>query len=106
MTSKLKKHFNRWNKWRKLSADGRMHKLLVLIGFVHSPTFALVLDDETEEQIHNRFEQVLRDTEPIDGISTVELTNFMQQFTISTGVMQNNDACRSERSPGHGYPTS
>lgn len=29
-----------WNDWRKKNQSSRLHKLGVLFGFIHSPTFA------------------------------------------------------------------
>lgn len=43
---KLIKHLKRWNKWRKLNGNGKIHKFLVLIGFIISPTFELTWTDE------------------------------------------------------------
>lgn len=43
------KHFKHWNKWRKRCTNGKFHKFLVLIGVIHSPTFAFVLADEEEQ---------------------------------------------------------
>lgn len=35
---KLIKHIKIWNRWRKYNTNDKMHKFLVLIGFIHSPT--------------------------------------------------------------------
>jgi hypothetical protein len=35
---KLIKHIKTWNAWRKYNTNDKMHKFLVLIGFIHSPT--------------------------------------------------------------------
>lgn len=39
-------HVKRWNKWRKKNTNGKIHKFLVLIGLINSPSMALVLTDE------------------------------------------------------------
>lgn len=36
------KHFKRWNKWRKGSADSTFHKILVLLGIIKSPSYYMV----------------------------------------------------------------
>lgn len=38
---KIVEHFVRWNNWRKHSLNTPLHKLLVLLGLVYSPTFAM-----------------------------------------------------------------
>lgn len=57
------RHFKRWNKWRKRCANGWTYKFAVLIGFVHSPTFALVLTDEDEQAYWKMMRKALRDDE-------------------------------------------
>lgn len=37
--SKLIDHFKLWNEWKKGCLNGPLHKFLVLIGLVRSPTF-------------------------------------------------------------------
>lgn len=37
------KHIRRWNYWRKYNSNGRLHKLLVLLGVIKSPTMVTVL---------------------------------------------------------------
>lgn len=32
-------HFKAWNEWRKRNLNSRLHKFLVLLGVVKSPTF-------------------------------------------------------------------
>ena len=49
------KHFKRWNGWRKHNLNSRFYKLLVLLGIVKSPTFALYLTEEELEKIHKAF---------------------------------------------------
>jgi len=46
---KLIRHFKRWNLWRKNCVNGWTHKLLVLIGLQHSPTYELYLLEEEVE---------------------------------------------------------
>lgn len=40
---KLIRHIRRWNIWRKYNGGSRMHKFLVLIGFMQSPTMRNVI---------------------------------------------------------------
>ena len=49
------KHFKRWNDWRKHNSNSRFYKLLVLLGIVKSPTFALYLTEEESEKMHKAF---------------------------------------------------
>ena len=39
MSKEFKKHLKKWNRWRKSNLNGKIHKLLVLIKVVNSPTF-------------------------------------------------------------------
>ena len=34
----LIKHIKRWNRWRKYNTNSKLHKLLVLLGIIKSPT--------------------------------------------------------------------
>lgn len=43
---RIARHVRRWNKWRKRNLNNKLHKFLVLIGIIHSPTFFNFLDDE------------------------------------------------------------
>lgn len=40
---KIIKHFRRWNIWRKRSCNGKLYKILVLLGVTKSPTMTTVL---------------------------------------------------------------
>ena len=53
-------HFERWNIWRKHNANSWLHKLLVLVGVIKSPTFALTLTKKQTEEIHEAFERSLK----------------------------------------------
>lgn len=35
----LRIHIKRWNSWRKYNSNSWLHKILVLLGVIHSPTF-------------------------------------------------------------------
>ena len=48
---RITNHVKRWNKWRKHNLNGPLHKFLVLIGLIKSPTMALVFTDEEVKQI-------------------------------------------------------
>lgn len=52
--NKLVKHIRRWNIWRKNNLNCKLHKFLVLIGFVKSPTFSYILLPEEIEDIWNK----------------------------------------------------
>lgn len=43
-------HIKRWNKWRKHYLPGhKLHKLLVLLHIMYSPTFESIFTDKDEE---------------------------------------------------------
>ena len=44
-------HVKRWNKWRKHNLNGPLHKFLVLIGLVKSPTMLMIFTDEEVKRI-------------------------------------------------------
>ena len=39
-------HLRAWNSWRKHNRNNPIHKIAVLFGIVHSPTFWYYLEDE------------------------------------------------------------
>ena len=39
----IKKRIKIWNKWRKGCCNSSWHKLSVLVGLTHSPTFEVML---------------------------------------------------------------
>ena len=39
----LKRHFRRWNAWRKRNANCKFHQILVLLKLANSPTFEMFL---------------------------------------------------------------
>lgn len=47
--AKIIKHIKKWNKWRKYNANSTLHKILVLIGFVKSPTYYVISEKEDWE---------------------------------------------------------
>lgn len=50
------KHIKRWNRWRKYYSSGhRLHKLLVLLHLMSSPTFESIFTDEEELTIKEAF---------------------------------------------------
>ena len=49
------KHIRRWNIWRKKCMNGKIHKLLVLVGLRWSPTFAMELLPEEVNKFGNTF---------------------------------------------------
>ena len=51
MMKRIKRHVNKWNTWRKYNTNGKLHKFLVLIGLVHSPTFSICLTKEDVDMI-------------------------------------------------------
>lgn len=46
--SKLIRHVKQWNRWRKHNMNPWYHKLLVLLGIVHSPTFWIINEETTD----------------------------------------------------------
>lgn len=48
------KELKRWNKWRTHNLNSKLYQLLVLFGFIHSPTLDCTLTDEEEEAYHQR----------------------------------------------------
>ena len=57
--NKLVKYIRRWNIWRKNNLNCKLHKFLVLIGFVKSATFSYILLPEEIEDIWNSTEEVM-----------------------------------------------
>lgn len=53
-------HIRRWNIWRKNNLNGPIHKLFVLFGIIHSPTFAFILLPEERNEIMSGFQKVLK----------------------------------------------
>ena len=39
----LKRHFRRWNGWRKRNGNCKFHQILVLLKLANSPTFEMFL---------------------------------------------------------------
>ena len=56
---KLIKHIKTWNRWRKYNTNDKMHKFLVLIGFIHSPTMGVM---ECIERNEKKYKGVIRYT--------------------------------------------
>lgn len=56
---KLIKHIKTWNRWRKYNANDKMHKFLVLIGFIHSPTMEVI---ECIERSEEKYKGIIRYT--------------------------------------------
>lgn len=62
---KIIKHYRVWNYWRKLNSNSKFHKFLVLIGFIHSPTFGLAsasLNIQETIKAFNDFAEVAKST--------------------------------------------
>ena len=41
-------HIKQWNKWRKHCLNPWYHKVFVLLGLIHSPTF-YIINEETDK---------------------------------------------------------
>ncbi len=54
---RLIKHVKRWNEWRKYNGNSKMHKLLVLLGIVKSPTLPNILTKEEGKAVYEAFEK-------------------------------------------------
>ncbi len=48
-------HIQRWNKWRKYNYNSLLHKLLVLLHVIYSPTFEFTFTDAEELKIEEAF---------------------------------------------------
>lgn len=48
------KHIKRWNKWRKNNINKLLHKFLVLIRLIKSPTMNQILLDDEIKIINNQ----------------------------------------------------
>ncbi|MBS4930280.1 MAG: hypothetical protein KH020_02945 [Clostridiales bacterium] len=48
------KHIKRWNKWRKNNINNKLHKFLVLIRLIKSPTMNQILLDDEIKIINNQ----------------------------------------------------
>lgn len=59
---KLINHIKRWNAWRKHCLNGKMYKVLVLIGLLKSPTLALTLTEEECQQLRQAFDRACNST--------------------------------------------
>ena len=57
-----KRHFRKWNKWRKRSGDSKLYKFLVLMRIIKSPTFEWYVDGEilhkAIEESFNKYESL------------------------------------------------
>ena len=51
------KRFKKWNQWRKRNLNNSFHQILVLIGFIKSPTFGVFL--AMDEQNSFFFESIV-----------------------------------------------
>lgn len=57
--AKLIHHIKIWNRWRKYNTNDKMHKFLVLIGFIHSPTMEVI---ERIERNEEKYKGIIRYT--------------------------------------------
>lgn len=58
-------YIREWNLWRKRNMNGKFHHFLVLIGFIHSPTFeALRGCFNAEEEIQLFFKKENHHADP------------------------------------------
>lgn len=56
-----KRHFRKWNKWRKRSGDPKLYKFLVLLRIIKAPTFEWYID---EGLLYETINEVLRGDTP------------------------------------------
>lgn len=47
MSKEFIKHFKKWNRWRKSNLNSKVHKILVLLKVVHSPTFYYMIYNDS-----------------------------------------------------------
>lgn len=57
MIRRMIRHIKRWNAWRKYNCNGKIHKILVLVGLSKSPTMATVILAEEYNQMKGKQEQ-------------------------------------------------
>lgn len=58
---KIIKHIKRWNVWRKYNKNGIAHKILVLFGFIKSPTFFYTWTAEEAKTFYDGFMEGLKE---------------------------------------------
>ena len=56
-------HIRRWKYWRKRNTNGRLHRILVFLGIVKSPTFAFTLLPEEIDILDERLDKNLEEIE-------------------------------------------
>lgn len=82
------KHIRRWNIWRKRNVNSRLHKFLVLIGFVKSPTMCTVILPEEEKEILDR---IYRFNRGISDKASVRIVNWNNWNDCVRKVEEEND---------------
>lgn len=68
-------HVQRWNVWRKKSANTRVQKILVLFGIIKSPTMQITMLAEEADKYIETFERsvnAISDTIRCETIQEVE----------------------------------
>lgn len=55
LIKRFKNRFRRWNAWRKLTLNSRTHKICVLLGLAHSPTFEFFLLPDEYPNVKNMY---------------------------------------------------
>ena len=55
--NKVIKYIKRWNEWRKHNGNSSLHKLLVLLGIIKSPTLPHILTKEEGKAMYEAFEK-------------------------------------------------
>ena len=58
---KVKKHFQKWNRWRRQNCNSKFYQFLVLIGIRVSPSFSHLEENEAMmEAMRKGFEEGLK----------------------------------------------
>lgn len=87
------RHIKRWNKWRKNNSNSKLHKFLVLIGLVKSPTMEWTFLEDEMKKINNGLLESVRDLTADNTISNrMEATNFTcDKMVINSKRKENPD---------------
>lgn len=56
----MSKRYRRWKKWKQHNLNSKFYQILVLIGFIKSPTFRLVMLDEEIDAFNKGFEEGMK----------------------------------------------
>ena len=86
------RHIKRWNKWRKNNSNSKLHKFLVLIGLVKSPTMEWTFLEDEMKKINNGLLESVHDLTADNTISNRMESTFLEatNFTCDRLVINSN----------------